>query len=69
MSVVDDLTEKISAFGKIIMQSFPPTDALVEEIKQHQLEDEAIREITRICEKRVAGEKKFKRNCSASDGN
>ena len=61
VSVVDDLTEKISAFGKIIMQSFPPTYALVE-IKQHQLEDETIREITKICEKRMVKEKKFKRN-------
>ena len=50
-SPADELLQgETSAFVKAVMQSLPATDQRLEEIKQHQKEDEVCQQITAFCE-------------------
>ena len=47
VDVIEDLTEEVEAFVNVVMQGFPATDNRIEEIRQHQLEDETCQELSK----------------------
>ena len=46
-NVIEDLTGEVDVFASVVMQGFPTTDSRIEEIRQHQLEDETCQEISK----------------------
>ncbi len=47
VDVIEDLTEEIEVFVNVVMQGFPATDNRIEEIRQHQFEDETCQELSK----------------------
>ena len=43
----EDLTGGVDVFANVVMQGLPATDSRIEEIRQHQLEDETCQEISK----------------------
>lgn len=44
---IEDLTGVVDVFANVVMQGLPATDSRIEEIRQHQLEDETCQEISK----------------------
>ena len=46
-NVIEDLTGEVDVFANVVMQGLPATDSRIDEIRQHQLEDETCQEISK----------------------
>ena len=44
---IEDLTGEVDVFANVVMQGLPATDSRIEEIRQHQPEDETCQEISK----------------------
>ena len=50
-NVIEDLTGEVDVFANVVMQGLPATDSRIDEIRQHQLEDETCQEYLNTREK------------------
>ena len=50
-NVIEDLNGEVDVFANVVMQGLPATDNRIEEIRQHQLEDQTCQEISKYARK------------------